>query len=109
MRPSKAAFLHLSFAVLWLLVVGISVYDGCWVLANRDVIAAAEQNPIGRLLIQWNQGDIWLLLLLKAVGTVLAATAMLVLYWSRPRMGWTACAAIACFQLGLLIYLVRVP
>jgi hypothetical protein len=105
-RASQDAIRHVGFTALWLLIVSISAYDGCWVLANRNILSSVEENPLGRLLLHWNQGDVWLLLMLKCAGTIVAATAMLVLYWSRPRIAWVACAATACFQLCLLLYLV---
>jgi hypothetical protein len=94
-----------SFALLWVSIVGISVHDGLLVLAHRGIIADAELNPVGSLLLRWNGGDIWYLLAAKAVGTVSAAAVLLVLYWKRPRIGWIVCAATAAFQALLLLFL----
>jgi hypothetical protein len=93
------------FAALWLTVIGVSVYDGYWVLANRAWINTTERNPVGRLLLHWNAGDVWLLLAVKALGTLLAAVVLLVLYWTWPRIGWIACSATAVFQFGLFLFL----
>ena len=90
---------------MWLFIVFVSVHDGYLVLANRSVMFMSELNPLGHWLIQTNGRDIWLLLALKSAGTVLVASILLVLYSIRPRLGWTACAATAGFQLGLLVYL----
>ena len=73
-----------SFATMWLLVIGVSVYDGFWVLANRHWINTLERNPVGRLLLDWNGGDVWLLLVVKALGTCCAASVLLAANWPAP-------------------------
>ena len=93
------------FGILWLFVMGVSVWDGYLVLTNRVFIALDERNPIGQALITLNRGDVWLLLAAKLVGTVIACAAMLVVYWRCERRGLAVATGIACFQLGLLIYL----
>jgi len=90
---------------MWLLIIVVSVNDGYWLVANRHFITAFEQNPLSLWLIRTSGGDVWLLLALKAAGTICVASFLLVLYSLRPRLAWTACAAIAAFQLGLLAYL----
>jgi hypothetical protein len=93
------------FGVLWLAIIAISVHDGYLVLVHRPWMTLVEKNPVGRLLLHWNGGDVWLLVSAKAVGTVCAAAALLVIYWTRRRMGWIACLAIAILQLMLLMFL----
>ena len=90
---------------MWLLIVFVSVHDGYLVLANRPVMTGVEQNPLGRWLLERSGGDIWLLLSLKSLGTVAVATFLLLLRSTHPRIAFVACAAIAAFQVGLLIYL----
>jgi len=101
-RMGKAAF-----AAAWLFVMGSSVYDGYWVLANRQMIPFFERNPLGRLLIHSNGNDIWLLLAVKAVGTLCAGSILLVVYWNKPRLGWVACLAAVTSQLALMCWLLR--
>jgi hypothetical protein len=94
-----------TFIGLWLFVLSVSAYDGYLVLANRNVMSITERNPIGQWLVTLNGGDIWLLLTAKALGTVLASTLLLLLYWSVPRRGWIVCASLAAIQLALLFWL----
>jgi hypothetical protein len=94
-----------GFLLMWLFIVFISVHDGYLVLCHRPIMHMVEQNPAGRWLLERSGGDIWLLLALKAFGTLCAASLLLVLHSFRPRLGWTACAATALFQLFLLLYL----
>jgi hypothetical protein len=93
------------FVCSWLFVICVSVHDGLLVLANRGVMSTFERNPLGRALIVWNSGDIWLLLAAKALGTVCVAALLLLLYWSRWQLGFCICSALAAFQFGLLLYL----
>jgi len=93
------------FSCSWLLIIGISVHDGYLVFLNRWVISSFEQNPVGRLLLHWNGGDIWLLLAAKAFGTVCAGSVLLLLYATRPRLGLLAAGATAAVQLVLLLFL----
>jgi hypothetical protein len=93
------------FTCLWLLIIGISVHDGYLVFVHRRLISSFEQNPVGQLLLAWNGGDVWLLLATKTVGTMCASSVLLLLYWTRPRLGWLACAVTATLQLLLLLFL----
>src|SRR5262245_17926396 len=90
---------------MWLFIIGVLVHDGFLVLEGRYSMADAELNPIGRWLIHCNDDDIWLLLAVKAIGTLAASSLLLWLYWLRPRLGWIACAGICVLQLALLIFL----
>ena len=93
------------FFGVWLFVIGASVHDGFLVLANRDVMLNDERNPVGRWLVERNGGDVWLLLAVKAIGTIAAATLLLVLFWTAPRLAWIACTAVAALQVVLLLWL----
>jgi hypothetical protein len=97
--------LNRAFLIMWLLIIFVSAHDGYLVLVYRTWMVDFELNPFGRWLIHRNGGDIWLLLAAKLTGTLAASSLLLWLYWLRPRLGWTACAAIAAFQLGLLLFL----
>lgn len=90
---------------MWLFIVFASVHDGYLVLAYRPIMHIVEQNPAGRWLMDRNSRDIWLLLAIKALGTLCAASLLLLLHSFRPRIGWIACAAVAAFQVSLLLYL----
>lgn len=93
------------FVALWLFVIFVSVFDGYLVVRFRDELHKTEINPLGRLLIQLNGGQVWLLLIAKFAGTVAAATAVLLIYGRWPRVGMTVAGAIAGVQLCLLLFL----
>ena len=94
-----------NFLLMWLFIIGVSVHDGLLVLSHRMVMNEFELNPIGRWLLHSNGGDIWLLLAVKALGTLAASSILLWLYWLHPRLGWTVCAGVCLLQLTLLIFL----
>ena len=93
------------FVALWLFLIFVSVFDGYLVFRFRHELHKTELNPVGRLLIQLNGGQVWLLLGAKFLGTVAAATIVLLIYGRRPRLGMTIAGAIATLQLGLLLFL----
>ena len=97
--------MKIVFCLMWLFIIGVSVHDGYLVLACRSAMAEAELNPLGRWLIHANGGDIWLLLALKAIGTLTSSSLLLWLYWLRPRLAWIACAVVCALQVALLIFL----
>ncbi len=81
-----------AFYLMWLVIVFVSAHDGCLVLANRPTMSSVEQNPLGHWLIHVWGDDIWLLLMVKAAGTIAVASFLLVLYSVYPRIAWTVCA-----------------
>ena len=93
------------FVALWLFLIFVSVFDGYLCVRYRHELHKTELNPIGRLLIQLNGGQVWLMLAAKFLGTVIAATIVLLIYGRRPRLGVTIAGALATLQLGLLLFL----
>lgn len=93
------------FIALWLFLIFVSVFDGYLCVRFRHELHKTELNPVGRLLIHLNGGQIWLLLAAKFLGTVAAATIVLLIYGRRPRLGMTIAGALATLQLGLLLFL----
>ena len=93
------------FATLWLFLIFVSVFDGYLVVRFRHELHKTELNPVGRLLIQLNGGQVWLMLAAKFLGTVATATIVLLIYGRRPRLGVTIAGVIATLQLALLLFL----
>ena len=61
--------------------------------------------PVGQWLLTLGNGHVWYLLAAKFLGTVVAATLVLLINQSRPRWGLPIVAAVAASQLGLLLFL----
>ena len=96
------------FLALWLFIALVSVHDGFLMAihrgAHRD--GGMEHNPIAEALIVAGGGKVWLLLAVKACGTVAACALMLILYARRRRIAWAATVLTALFQAALLLYLI---
>jgi hypothetical protein len=101
-RLQSAAFLS-----VWLFIAFVSVHDAYLMavtrVAHRD--GGVEQNPVAERLIALAGGRIWLLLGIKACGTVAACALMLILYERCKRVAWIATLATAALQALLLLYL----
>ena len=93
------------FAGLWLFVIFVSVLDGYLAVRYRHELHITERNPLGRWLIQRGGNQVWLLLAAKFAGTVIAATAVLLIHSRWPRWGMPIVIAMAVFQLWLLWFL----
>lgn len=93
------------FAAGWIFVILVSVIDGYLLLQNRDVIGSFEKNPLGNALLAINGGKVWLFLVLKLLGTILSATALVLVFQHNNVLGLVVVLTIACFQFGLLIFL----
>jgi hypothetical protein len=104
-RRRKSAVRDMAFLLLWLFIATVSVHDGYRALLNRHVLEHMEQNPLGRLMLQLDSGDVTLLLAAKTAGTVGACALLLKLYWSNPRLGLRLCGVLALVQLLVLVYL----
>ena len=88
-----------------LLIAVISVHDAALVVLNDDVIMQSEQNPMGRWMLNIADGEVFLFVAVKLLGTTTVCTLILAMlrYW--PRKAVTISSAVACFQVGLLTYL----
>jgi len=104
-NPSERRLISF-FAAIWVFIVFVSVIDGYLVYRHRQQMLHVELNPIGRALIQWNNGQIWYLLIIKLVGTVAACAALLVIHRVNVRFGLAIAIGVAGIQLSLLIFLI---
>ena len=103
----KHSFTPLSslFYLLWAIIVAVSVHDWYLVIINHRSISQDERNPLGRWLIEVNDGSIAYFLITKLIGTILAATVILLIHWSNRRLALVVAGVVSCFQIMLLIYL----
>jgi len=97
--------LALSFAALWLLILIVAVVDGYFILINRHILFQTELNPIGRLFLSLDAGDVRYFFAAKCCGTIATSSTLLVLYWTRMQIGFAVTLGVALFQLGLLHFL----
>lgn len=93
------------FAGLCLFVGLVSVHDAMLIVFNHEIIYEVEQNPVGRWLMEAQDGEIWLFVIVKLAGTAVVCAVLISLYRFRPRFALIVAVAIAGFQAGLLYYL----
>lgn len=91
------------FTAIWGFIILVSVIDGYLMLEYRHNVI--ELNPQGRLLMEWNDGDVWYLLAAKTVGTITACSILHVIYTNSQRIGTNITMVIGMLQLGLLMFL----
>ena len=95
----------LAAALMILYVGAISAYDGYLVIKTGEGIRDLERNPIGRYLIQLNDGDPAVFLRAKAAGTIVVLASLSFLHLRSKRLALPAELALVVFQTGLLVYL----
>jgi hypothetical protein len=96
---------ELLFFSLWVFVLFVSVFDSLLTLNLQQEMMNSELNPMGRALLYLDSGRAGYLVGLKGVGTVLAASIVLVLRWRRPKLGMIVVGGLAMFQFALLLIL----
>ncbi len=96
---------QLCYWCMWLFIVFVSVWDSFLTIMYRTDMRRVELNPIGRALIELNNGDVIYLLVAKGAGTILVASILAALYDYNPRRAFAITAPISCFQMGLLLFL----
>jgi|GEM_PF-4674558 len=95
----------LVFPGLWLLIGLVSAIDTYLTVKFRESLAYMESNPIANLLLDLDQGDGSLLIGFKFLGSTLTLGILTALYMQNRRRGLMVSSGIACFQVGLLYYL----
>jgi hypothetical protein len=92
------------FPALWLFIGAVSAMDCYLVFRFRDLMWELEENPIGRYLIELDNGNVTVFILTKAAGTVVVMCVLAGLYVYRRRWSFPITGSIAAFQLTLFIY-----
>lgn len=101
----QRAAANLAFYAQWLFVIFVSVFDSLLTIQLQDQMMISELNPMGRILLYLDSGQVSYLIIVKGIGTILAASIVLMLFWRRPQWGMAVIAGLAIFQLGLLLFL----
>jgi len=101
----QSSICTVMFTTVLIFVAGVSAYDGYLVVRTGGMIRDFEKNPIGRYLIDRNDGDPALFLRVKAAGTIVALTALAALRKRSRRLAYPVAVGLVFFQSGLLIFL----
>ena len=92
-------------AILLTWVVGVSMYDVYWSFKTQDVLIHHEENPIGTMLIEADNGDIALFMTLKTLGNIVVLISVPLLFLYKRSWGMLIASGLAVGQLCLFLYL----
>ena len=93
------------FPLVWSFIGLVSAIDSYFVVRFRELLPDLEENPVGRYLLELQNGHIGILLRAKAAGTIAVLSVLAGLYIYRHRWAAPIAGSIASFQMGLLFYL----
>ena len=93
------------YSIMWLTIGIISAIDVYWSVVNQNILWEEEKNPIGRYLIEADNGSIALFMAVKFAGTVMALGALVTLYHWKPKYAWPIIITLTIIQFCLLSYL----
>jgi len=93
------------FWFLLLFIAAVSVHDAALVVVNSQNIVEVERNPVGRWLIETNDGNVWPFVTIKLFATWIVCAIVLSIYQQSRRIGFTVASGLATFQAMLLVYL----
>lgn len=92
-------------AATWLVIGAVAAYDTYLTVQFQETMHLLEQNPVGRWLIQMNDGSVALFVGAKFVGTILVLGAIPLLYLRQRTLGVVVASGVAVCQVVLLCYL----
>lgn len=95
-----------TFPLLWLFIGMVSAYDSYLVIRYSETIWYLESNPMGRMLLNMQDGRPSLFVAVKFLGTIFALGLLIVAREFNKNLGGLIAAWVAGFQLLLLAYLV---
>jgi len=94
---------------MWYLIGFISAIDVYYAIKWREQLPELEQNPIGRMLIEYDENDVSLFMGLKVAGTVLVLGMLQNCFLLSKRDGRKRTHRIAMgvflFQIWLFLYM----
>ena len=102
-------FKRIAFDVLCWVIITISSIDMYWLSKNKDGIVESEKNPIGRYLIELDDGDVSLFIFWKFMGTFAVIYFLQKFFIKRNGLALIVVGGVAAIQTLLLLYLYSLP
>jgi hypothetical protein len=87
------------------IVMICSAIDIYWSIKIGKALQEVEENPVGKFLISMDDGDPALFMSIKFLGNIAVVLAVIALYQRRRVIAVYVSAALALFQLMLILYL----
>ena len=83
----RAKLFSTIFAFLLLFIVSVSAIDVYWSIHNQDELMKVEKNPLGRYLMNMDDGSIGLFMASKLMGTVFVCCTLICIYIEKNGLG----------------------
>ena len=99
------ALTDLRFSTLWLFIGVVSAYDAYLVSRYCETILEFELNPVGRYLIELNDGNVGVFLRAKAAGTLIVMSSLAIIHVRSERLAYPIVGSLAVLQFLLLLFL----
>jgi hypothetical protein len=94
---------EVAFGCICVIIAAISVHDAMLLVLHAQVLD--ERNPFGRWVIDWSDGNVWPLVVLKLAGTSITCSLLILMFRWKRQLAFAAAVGVAIFQLALLAYL----
>jgi hypothetical protein len=94
---------EVAFGCTCVIIAAISVHDAMLLVLHAQVLD--ERNPFGRWVIDWSDGNVWPLVVLKLAGTSITCSLLILMFRWKRQLAFAAALGVAIFQLALLTYL----
>jgi hypothetical protein len=96
---------NILFTIQWLFIGLVSCVDMYFAIKLQDTLYASELNPLGRLLIEWDAGDVALFMGAKCAGTCLVLGYLILVRCKNKKLADRVIFGVTLCQLSLLAYL----
>jgi hypothetical protein len=93
------------FPMMWLFVAAVSAIDTYFTFRFRHEIWDLERNPMGRYLLEVDNGDVNVFIRTKVAGTIVVLSVLAALHLYRRCWSFPITASITAFQFALVVYL----
>jgi hypothetical protein len=93
------------FWTLFVIIAAVAAYDVYLSIKLQASLYAMEENPLGRWLIELDNGDVALFMTAKMIGTTVVLLLLPALYRYRRRIGMATVGGLASMQASLFCYL----
>ena len=105
MRERNSVVARILFYIQLIFISLVASYDSYLAVKFRDGLYDLELNPLGRMLIRADGGDVALFMGLKMLGTIAVLGILLLLYNYKRNWSMLVTASITLVQMLVLYFL----
>lgn len=101
----KIKMIDLSFYLMLFVIALVALIDVYFSFKHSDNMTTGEFNPIGRMLIQLDNGSVALFMTLKMLSTMIVLVTLPAIFHVSKKHGYVTCIGVFCFQAWLFNFL----